>query len=99
MVVFLKLDFRAKDFKIANGRSETRRFGLSSGNTFCYHIVVVLFVPLCIYLVILIMSMLVDVYRNEQKLGRRQLPLVIDENLTVCKKKANSYSHLTYKIS
>lgn len=29
------------------------------------------------------MSTLVDVYRNEQKLGRRQLPLVVDENLTM----------------
>lgn len=30
------------------------------------------------------MAKLVDVYRNEQqKLGRRQLPLQVDENLTV----------------
>lgn len=32
------------------------------------------------------MAKLVDVYRNEQqKLGRRQLPLQVDENLTVSK--------------
>lgn len=46
------------------------------------------------------MAKLVDVFRNEkQKLGRRQLPLQIDENLTVSRSLHGLGSRVIFKSS
>lgn len=45
------------------------------------------------------MAKLVDVYRPSKPLSRRQLPLVVDETLTVIIKQINAHGLYTFPIS